>query len=232
MTATQATVPPLTTRPTFHDPDLQEAFSRDGFVVLPLFSEPEVRAARELYASLGDPPGEGFQTDFERDDPARKRHIHDVMASVSAPAIGRVLQGYRPFMTTFLAKWPGTGSELYVHQDWSYVDERVCRSVVVWIALEDTSQELDNGPIEVVPGSHRIAGEYRGTRTSPWYADHPATVAAALEPVDVPAGHAVVMDNALVHASPENRSMHARRSASAWSTTRCRPPNWMRRRHG
>jgi beta-hydroxylase len=210
MTAVDDPRPTTSIRPTLVNDDLQEQFRRDGFVVVPLLDAARTIEAADLFAALGDPPSTGFQTDFEHPDPQRKARIHEDIVALAGPAIAGVLDRYHPFMTTFLAKWPGEGSALYVHQDWTYVDEERFRSVVVWIALTDTSEERGNGPLRVLPGSHRIVGEYRGTRTSPWYADRVGAIDAAMMPVSVAAGDAVIMDNALIHSSPDNTSSELR----------------------
>lgn len=206
--------PPGGPRSTLLEPHLQQEFERDGFVTVPFLDGSAVERAREVYDRLAPGAGHGFETDFERPDPRRKQAIHDAMLAITAGPLDALLDRYRPFMTTFLAKWPGPGGELYLHQDWTYVDERCFRSVVVWVALQDIDPENRNGPLQVLPGSHRITGELRGTLTSPWHADHHAALAPSLVSVSVPSGHAVVMDNALLHASPENRSGDVRLAAA------------------
>jgi beta-hydroxylase len=201
---------PLADRTTFADPELQAAFEREGFVVLPFLDAAGVEALRATWAEVGDPAGAGFQTDFEQREPARKQLVHDRVIPLVGDRLDALFDRHRPFMTSFLAKWPGTGSALYVHQDWAYVDERRYRSAVVWIALDDADEERGNGPLRVLPGSHRVAGEHRGTRTSPWHADHPHLIDASLVSVPVRAGDAVIMDNALVHASPDNGTAEVR----------------------
>ncbi|HWJ64788.1 MAG TPA: aspartyl/asparaginyl beta-hydroxylase domain-containing protein [Acidimicrobiales bacterium] len=193
-------------RRTFLDAARQRAFERDGFVIVPVLEPTEVEAARAIFATLDVPAAQGFQTDFEMADPERKRLVHDQVVGLLGDRLDATFDDHRPFMTSFLAKWPGPGSALYVHQDWAYVDERAYRSVVMWVALDDTSPERGNGPLLVLPGSHRIAGEHRGTSTTPWHAHHPQRIADALVPVSCPAGSAVIMDNALVHASPDNET--------------------------
>jgi len=188
------------------DVEHQSRFARDGFTSVPLLGPPSVQALRDLYASLPSLGGRGFETDFGVDDPERKQAIHEAVGAIVAPALGGLLVDHRPFMTTFLAKWPGDDGALYIHQDWTYLDEQRFRSAVVWIALDDVGPGADNGPLMVLPGSHRVAGELRGTRTSQWYADHIGAIGPTLVPVEVTAGEAVVLDNALVHASPPNRS--------------------------
>ncbi len=213
MTLSAPPVPAVALRTTLRDPALQASLATDGFAVTSFLDADQVREARELFATLDTPAGTGFQTDFERADPRRKQLIHDALTTRWQDPLEQLLDGYRAFMCTFLAKWPGQGSELYLHQDWCYIDERRYRSVVVWVALEDVSTARGNGPLQVLPGSHRVAGEYRGTRTASWYTHHSEAVTAGLVPVDVQAGQAVIMDNALVHASPDNTTDQVRLAA-------------------
>jgi beta-hydroxylase len=120
---------------------------------------------------------------------------------------------HRAFMSSFLIKWPGPGSDLYLHRDTTYVDEDRHRSVSLWVALDDADDDLGNGPLLVLPGSH-TAEEYRGTNVVPTHRDDDDRIRPTMVSVPVRAGQAVVMDNRLLHASGPNRSDRPRVAAA------------------
>ena len=201
-------------RRTFLDDVAEERFTRDGYVVLPLLAADEVAALRKGFLATCR-EGAGFHTDLERSDPATRREVEARLAPTWERHLDTVLDDHRVFMASYLVKWPGEDSGLYVHQDTSYVDEGRFRSVAFWVALDDADPDLDNGPLEVAPGSHRWADEYRGSNVVPWHRDHADVVAEALVPVPVKAGDLVAMDNRLIHGSPPNRTDRPRVAVAA-----------------
>lgn len=195
---------------TFRDPELEARFRSDGLVVVDCCTPDEVAELRRIWRRFHPEDGRGFETDFEVADLAHRRSLEAAMAPWWQAKVGELLDGYRVFVTSFLMKWPGEDSVLDLHQDWSYVDERRCRSVSFWVALDDASATLGNGPIHYLPGSHRWVEEFRGSRTPPWYADLVDDLQHQMVTADVAAGQAVVMDNALLHGSAPNRSTEGR----------------------
>jgi hypothetical protein len=174
-----------------------------GFAVVPLLDAEEVARLRADFDACHPDAGSGFETDFERDDASFKAGVAERTAWVW-DRLGPVLPGYAPFMASYLVKWPTPDSQLGLHADWSYVDEDLHPSYAVWVPLVDTGRGIENGPLAVVPGSHRLVRSWRGTATPAWYElGHDGFVAAAT-PVDAPAGCAVVFDNRLLHHSPPN----------------------------
>jgi hypothetical protein len=116
---------------------------------------------------------------------------------------------HEPFLRNYLCKWPGDDSDLYLHRDWMYVDEvGEARTYVVWIPLVDVTSA--NGPLQVLPRSHRIDRSLRGSHlNAPWVADDDL-VRHRLVSVTARVGEAVVFDNALVHCSPVNAEARPR----------------------
>lgn len=200
----------------FRDPELEAAFTEHGFVVVPLLGPDAVDALREAHHRLHDGGGRGFVPDYFLDDPTLKRDVDRVVRPVVAPHLERLLAEHEPFMTSYLMKWPGEDSALGLHRDWSYVDERQHRTAVVWIALDDASDEIGNGPLRVVPGSHKVVPRFRGTFTEDPFGDHHALILRRfLTAVPVRAGEAVVVDNRVLHASFPNRSDRPRLAVAA-----------------
>jgi hypothetical protein len=189
--------------------DLASALHEVGYAVVPLLSSSEVACLRADFDASHPVAGTGFETDFERDDPAFKEGVVERTSWVW-DRVGPFLPGYAPFMASYLVKWPTPDSDLPLHADWSYVDESLHPTFAVWVPLVDTGPGLDNGPLAVVPGSHRLVRSWRGTATPAWYESGRDGFLAAAVSVEVPAGSAVVFDNRLLHHSPPNQTPAAR----------------------
>lgn len=192
-------------RRTFLDSEHEARFEREGFVVLPLLAADEVAALRRTAMEL-HPDGSGFQTDVEHSDAATRDRIEALLAPVWARHQPRLLDDHRVFMSSFLVKWPGPDSDLYLHADTTYVDEERFRSLAFWVALDDADDQLGNGPLLVLPGSHLLTEEYRGSNVVPSYRGRDDELLAQAVSVPVQAGDVVVMDNRLLHASGPNRA--------------------------
>lgn len=195
--------------PTFLDPQLEAQLRRDGYAVVRIFDDAAVAEARRIYAETAPATGEGFQNDFDRLSPADRAQLSARVQGLW-DRLEQVFVDHHAFLINYLVKWPGPASEVEPHQDWTYVDEARFSSLAVLIALEDISPELDNGPLAVIPGSHRIAMEHRGTRTEPWYASIREDLVDQMVTVSLSAGEAAVLDNRVIHGSPPNRSTQPR----------------------
>jgi hypothetical protein len=190
----------------FRDEKTNEAFSRQGYVILPVFDPALLQRLAELHESSDPGVAEGFFTSTHCPNTAYRDEGDRAIRETCEAAIMEQVLNYRVLVANFLIKKPGEKSALPLHQDWMMVDEQRFSSINVWFPVRPVTAE--NGPLCVLPGSHCFVPGLRG---SLWYPtplnDLREEIGAQfLLPLDVPLGHAVFMDSALVHASPANRS--------------------------
>lgn len=109
------------------------------------------------------------------------------------------------------AKHPGTATEVKYHQDFLFQPHSNEDLIAVLFFLDDVT--LDNGPLNVVPGSHRGPmfdhwhdGEFTGAVGADVEAKHVPTAV----PVHGPAGSACLMHTRLLHGSAPNQSERPR----------------------
>ena len=225
-------------------------YHRDGFVIVRgVVDTGEIGRLRAEVDRLGDALAEhregwGSEVDWERDhvDEA-ERHLagnaiarieplvdlSDAFAAlardphVTAPAEAIFGDDVALFEDKLNLKLPG-GAGFPWHQDWSccwraYTDELV----TCFVALDDATEE--NGPLEVIPGSHRgriclpfrsdaeniddpaFAAKTEGFEVDPRAIDPRRVVRARLG-----AGDMIVFDPYLLHSSARNRSARPRRT--------------------
>lgn len=191
------------------DEQMDRRLHRDGFVVMPLCSAAGVAPLRSTFGEIRGWEGDGFQSDLVIEDSDLRRRSSAAIAEFLDDAVTSLFTVHQPFMRSFLCKHPGDASELYVHRDWMYVDERAgAHTYVAWVPLEDV--EGANGQLRVLRGSHLFDQELRGTDLiAPWL-QHEDVIEERLLSVPVPAGHCVVFDNRLVHASWPNLTSRPR----------------------
>lgn len=207
-------------RRVLRDDALQAEFDELGYVVVPFLSVAEVATLVQGYAAVADSevgvnaPG-AYNDQFAEfsiihSRPAFRRDAFELISSVLVPRADKVLADYRPLIANYVNKPPGTGV-VPAHQNFSVVDESRYQSVSVWVALVDTV--VGNGAMSMLDGSHRLLRGRRGMWAYRAFgAIEETMVDSYLTPVEVSAGQAVILDDALVHYSPPNLS-DARRLA-------------------
>ncbi|MCB1005760.1 MAG: phytanoyl-CoA dioxygenase family protein [Acidimicrobiales bacterium] len=215
----------------FRDPEHERRFRRDGYLAFPGLALGVLEQARSIYATAptGEAvpvgtyfaaeeaaadrtwrrrmaPGEQWRISTDECLPEERVRIKEAMAPLWAEIAEPLFVDYHSVINSFLTKYPGPESFLPLHQDPTVVDERVQRSVTVWLALDDISRARANGPLHVLPGSHRCGHEWRGTRTDPSYLTGLEELWGRAVAIDVSAGDVLCMDSAVLHGSPPNAS--------------------------
>jgi hypothetical protein len=206
-------------RSVLKDSNLEAQFQRDGYVSVPFISANEVEELKhkffetlpqsggQITADETGVEGSGLITyDFTFIDknPNYKKLVFDIITNYFKPHVDRLLADYKPIIANYIHKRP-EGGEVPLHQNWAFVDERKCTSVSIWVPLVDST--LENGTLQVVPGSHKRFGEYRGPMVN-WELDNLKNVLIekCLIPLETKAGDCVILDDSIVHYSAINKT--------------------------
>lgn len=188
----------------FRDATMHAQFQKDGFVVVDLLNEEELETTREVYQKHHPEPEPGFFTTTFNQDPNHRTSVHqDILDVVSRPA-SELFQNFKVNFCSFITKAPGPKSELILHQDMSLVDESRFNGMNIWCPLVDLTKE--NGAIQLLKGSHRIAPTYRGASLPDLYDGLETEVKSLMESLFLKAGQAVIFDQSIMHYSPPNLS--------------------------
>ncbi len=201
---------------------LEEEFQKNGYVVIPFLDSSEVEALKQsffdLLAQSGgnitagdtgfDMPEITYDFTFIDKSQAYKEAVYETITRKFAPHLSTWLADYRPIIANYIRKQPAQG-EVPLHQNWSFADEKKCCTVSIWCPLVDAT--VGNGTLQVVPGSHKRFGEVRGPMV-PWELENIKTeiIEKYLVPIEIPAGHAVVLDDSIVHYSDINKTKDLR----------------------
>lgn len=191
----------------FKDSKQQALFEKQGFLVIPSFLNSEEvqhmdRLFDELHPSL---PENGFFAGVYSPDLDYKKRVSEEVKVVYKRAYENTFVDYTSFGGAFLHKISAPDSDLFVHQDWTVVEEEKHLALNIWVPLCDITPE--NGPLMVLPGSQYDAFNVLRAPTMRFFFDHDSSaVINQLEPLIVKAGDAVVLNQSLVHYSPPNVS--------------------------
>jgi hypothetical protein len=213
-----------TDRRTFFDPALEEAFQRDGYVVVDFADAETVRALLEAYGELDSGIDEGYYPSLMSPDLDYKAETHARVRDLVWPHLSAVIDGYEPLLGVFMVKHPGPDTEVPPHQDWIVADESVRQTMNVWMPLTDITPEM--GEMRVLPGSHRWLEGLRGSPSFPtqWEAEYERVRDELMEPVHLEVGQAMVYDIRVLHGTTANRSDETRIVTSLYAIPENTPP--------
>jgi hypothetical protein len=204
-------------RNVFIDNELETRFQKDGYVELPFLVPREVEELKALFFSTlqesggqitsGDLGGNSeheitYDFTFIDRNHEYKRHVFELITERFLPKMNGILDNYTPIIANFIRKKSHEG-EVPLHQNWAFADEMKCSTVSIWCPLVDSSKA--NGTLEVVPGSHKRVGQYRGPMI-PWELEgiKQEIIDHYLTPLETKAGDCVILDDSIVHYSAVN----------------------------
>jgi hypothetical protein len=197
--------------PVFADGELQRAFEHRGYVAIDLLDRDEIAEFQRVWTTQRDPVQSlSFGATMLSRNPTYRREISRAVKATLTPHLRRLMPGLRMLVGAFGTKCgQDERSALGMHQDPSYVDESAEASANVWIPLVDTND--CNGALWIVPGSHRINPQPRAFRAPFPYPELDSVLRETYaRPLYVAAGTAIVINQALFHFSPPNRSESVR----------------------
>lgn len=204
-------------RAVMEDPILEKKFQDNGYIEVPFISAEEVATLKQKFFDLlpisggnitASENGGGNEVtyDFTFIDKniAYKQAVYDVITSYFKPHVEKWLADYRPIIANYIRK-NTSGGEVPLHQNWAFANERKYTTVSIWCPLVDSFEE--NGTLQVIPGSHKKFAEVRGPMI-PWELEgiKQEIINKYLIPCNVKAGHAIILDDSIVHYSAINKT--------------------------
>lgn len=224
---------PANMLPVFRDSAHQAEFEKKGYIILPFYNDQEIAELVDLYHSLHPQDEKGFfPSTFSRDKNYRQAADREIRR-VCSRSIDAYCQDIKVMCGSFIVKSPGPDSGMCVHQDMSLIDESRFTGINIWVPLCDLT--IENGALFVIPGSHRILPTYRSSSIPEFFAPVMDEIIDYLQPVLIPAGHAVFFDQSIIHYSPPNYSDKIRivtNTYFAHQSTEFRTYYWNESEHG
>lgn len=142
--------------------------------------------------------------------------LHDLVTDPRITALAADLLGEEIVCwgSHLFAKLPNDGKEVPFHQDAVYWPMTPSRSVSVWLAIDDVDEE--NAAMRFIPGSHLDGALHHhlrdldGSRVLGQEVDSRELEGRPQYVNSMPAGHASLHSDMLLHGSPANSSMRRR----------------------
>jgi hypothetical protein len=217
----------------FRDEKHQNDFEKNGFIILPFYTQEEIKELEEVYYRLHPVNEKGFFPSTFSQDKNYRQEADSAIRKVGNRSIEKYCQDIKVVFGAFIVKSPGPESGMCVHQDMSLVDESRFTGINIWVPLVDLT--VENGTLFVLPGSHRIFPTYRGSSIPEFFAPVMDDMIDYLQPVLIKAGEAVFFDQSIIHFSPPNYSNKIRIVTNTYFThknTEYRTYYWNKAQHG
>jgi ectoine hydroxylase-related dioxygenase (phytanoyl-CoA dioxygenase family) len=201
-------------RRVFDDEALQAAFDCDGYVVVDLLGEPEVRALRDWFDGHPDSVYDAeFGSSVHSPSDTYRTEAARFVSSVFRLVERGLLPDYRVAASGFLCKQPHAG-HVKLHQDPTMVFEDRYTPVQFWVPLIDV--DATNGCMRVLRGSHVLNREWRASEIPfPYESLLSTNDTDLLTDVTMRAGQALVFGPMLFHGSPTNETDERRTVAAS-----------------
>ncbi len=199
----------------FKSAEHQDLFDQQGFIVLPFLTAEEINHLNHFFDQTHpDLVDNGFVSGSYSSDFEYKKKASDEIVAVFTRAYESYFTDYTPFGGAFLYKTPGSQSALAAHQDWTIVNEETDVALNCWVPLCDITTQ--NGPIMILPGSQFSQHKALRAPTLPFFfSGNEDVILNELEPMVVPAGTAVILNQSVIHYSPANTSAEIRKAITA-----------------
>jgi hypothetical protein len=196
-------------RKIFQKQNLESQISKNGYVVLDVFSEKEIQIFTTLFNEFSEEIIEDFHSSHFSDKRNYKRKVNIEINQILKQKTSEILKSYEPIFSNFMVKRVSATNSMPLHADWTYVDESSLRSISCWIPLVDTTKE--NGALGVIPYSHLFKPNFRGPRIpSPFHDNNEFIIQKYGKLIPMKKGQCIFYDHRLLHFSPPNNSNKTR----------------------
>ena len=195
----------------FKNDALNDQLHRLGYIVTDFLNPAEVTSLVDFFYAGEESKREQFTT-FATDDYSYKRLVDETIKKVFQRSFQELFCAYLPFWGNFFLKKPHAPA-MPLHADLQYVEEPENISLNIWCPLVDTDER--NGTLGIVPSSHSLMKQIRGTNITDSYRRHAKEIELAFgKLIPLRAGQALIYDHRLLHYSPSNNTDAARLAAT------------------
>lgn len=198
-------------RALFKNPDHQDFFDKNGYVVIDFLNTNEVYSLKKSYDTLeGDLGQAAFASTIMSKNVVFRNEVSKLIEEYFKTAIENIFDDATFFWGNFNVKYPNSSiGTVPLHQDPSFLDEQIFQPIGLWVPLIDTNEI--NGGLQVIPGSQHFSHFPRcGGEPFPYITIQEELLENFSELLCMKAGQAYIGNPAVFHASPTNKSKEPR----------------------
>lgn len=198
-------------RPIFKDNNLQKRYEEEGYVVVPFYTEEEIKELNNVYQALNSQlEDRGFYISIMSKNLAYKEKVHHLIKNVALRRANELFIECNFISSSFAVKKTGNESVFDLHQGVNFTDESKYDTFTAWTPLIDVNE--GNGCLFVLPKSHRLWHQIRKT---PDFIPPIRNIKEHLwekyaVEIQMKAGEALIFHHRLIHGSKPNFSKSVR----------------------
>lgn len=183
---------------------LKTKLDKSGYSIVPKFLDAiQIEELQSFFDSTiqeSNVTAPFFTTHWSNQNEYRHK-INDFVTTKLTSNLLKHFSNLKCILGYYLLKKSSSHGEVYMHRDWTLIDESEYTGYILWIPLIDTN--IQNGCFQVVEGSHLNTVPPRGTNIPQ---HNPDVKDSDFKSVPVFAGDAIIFDQRLLHSSPPNFS--------------------------
>jgi hypothetical protein len=185
------------------------SFLQNGFVVLDLLSDQDIKDLKQIFAKVEDQHKHDYVASVVLNDVDMRRFINDEISQIFRQKILPVLVDYKIVLGSFVAKKASSSKGKFpLHQDPTFVDEDQNVGLSIWCPLVDV--DTQNGCLGVMPGSQHLNNPYRTAGMLPYPEWVNIIESQFMRYIPMKAGQVMFMNTRMIHGSPTNVSENIR----------------------
>lgn len=199
----------------FLDARHNETFEKFGYIRDTFLNDEEIKNLQSVFHTYLNTEGEiidfaknlGYYISVFDSNLEKRAFINEELKKVFSEKIEHLLNNYKILYGNFMYKDAG-GKEIEVHQDFSFVDEKIFTAFNLWVPLQDTAPE--NGGFHLIEASNKLFNSYRGATIPHNLTHYNEAFKKLVKPVEVKAGEGLLFDHRLFHYSTPNQTDNIR----------------------
>lgn len=203
----------------FRNQKNKEEYEEYGYTIVDLFSPELVEEMLSFYEkTTGQQPQKGFHSTLHNQSAEYRAEVFNTISGFASTSINKYLSDYKTITCSFVVKESGENSAVQIHQDWNLSDEPEHFALNIWTPLTEINDK--NGPLHIIPGSHKLKFTYRGTGIPDPCNNIKKINLNKFYKVPLRPGQAIIYDVRLIHASPVNTTSKKRVSCAIGITSK------------
>jgi hypothetical protein len=199
----------------FNDIKQEEYFVDNGYIKSNFISSNEVKEIIDYYEQYQLMGGDimpfakslGYYISVFDSNLDRRKYIDSKLKDVFQKKIEKIMPNYTILYCNFMTKDPN-GTEIEVHQDFSFVDEKKYTAFNFWLPLQYT--DAQNGGFHLIEGSHKLFNSYRSATIPHNLTHYNSEFKKYMKEIPVNAGDGLIFDHKLFHYSTPNQTNNVR----------------------
>ena len=200
--------------PVFYNNKSNNSLQKEGYVIVSLLEETELNLLENFFYSPVNKEFQKIFTTYACNDSDYKKKVDSILKEIIGDKLKSIItEDMIPFWGNFMMKIPSENSNMPLHADWQYVDEKKHISLNVWTPFTDTN--LENGALHVIPKSHLSCNYPRGINLPRYYEFNEVETKQKFgKALFLKKGEAIIYDHRLLHYSLPNKSNKNRLAAT------------------